>query len=59
MSLSQEQLKYAREWIAECADAGVFRDLEACDVDDLTDAEIERAIERHFGGGLEAFKEAA
>ena len=52
-TLTKEELRLAREWIADC----VWQDLESEELDDLSDEEITRGIRRHFSGGISAFKE--
>lgn len=55
--MNSEQLSQARDWIKECIPC--FRDLESEeDVDELTDAEVERGIEKHYDGGIAAFNAA-
>lgn len=41
----------ARGWISDC----VWANLEPDDVDDLTDEEIRRGVQRHYDGGWDAF----
>lgn len=53
-TLTKEELRLAREWIAEC----VWNDLEADEIDELSDSEILKGIRRHFAGGIAAFKES-
>lgn len=53
-TLTKEELKQAREWIAEC----VWSDLDANEIDELSDTEIMKGIRRHFSGGIPAFKES-
>lgn len=52
--LTEAQLTEAREWLKDIA--YTFRDLEADQVNELTDAEVERAIARHYDGGLTEFQ---
>lgn len=40
-----------REWLAECS----WRDIEPCEVDDLTTAEVIAGVRRHYSGGLRQF----
>jgi hypothetical protein len=49
--LTKNQMHMARHWIKEC----VWDDLEAEDVDELSDAVIVAGIERHWCGGLSDF----
>lgn len=49
--MSQDQLEAARAWISNCQ----WPDLEPDDIEMLTDAEVVRAIERHYAGGLAEF----
>lgn len=54
LRLDKSNLIEARDWIKECL--GCWRDLtEEDQVDELTDAEVESAIDRHFCGGVTAF----
>jgi hypothetical protein len=54
--MTQQQMLMAREWLIECTLAGCFRDIETeYEINELTDAEITQAIERHFSGGLVEF----
>lgn len=48
MTTTDIDLEEARGWIADC-----FEDAP----DDLSDAEVIQAIQRHYDGGLAAFKE--
>ena len=50
--LNADEIRAAREWIAEC----VWRDLDEDDIADLTDRQVERGIARHYDGGIEAFR---
>jgi hypothetical protein len=50
-TLTKDELTAAREWLKECA----WDDIEMEEFDELTDAQIERGIKRHFDGGLDAF----
>src|SRR3954466_4135279 len=61
ITLTQEQLKEARGWLADCE----WLDTEFMEAEDrfeffaeFPDATIERIVDRHFDGGLEAFIEA-
>ena len=55
MKLTKEQLEQAREWLADCT----WPDVEDSEEfwTEFSDEQIERGIERHFGGGLKAFIE--
>lgn len=46
-----ELISAAREWVSECT----WADLEPEDVDDLTDDEIKRGVERYYDGGWQGF----
>ena len=52
--LTDEELTEAREWIKDCIDC--WYDLDKDDVDELTNVEVEKAIERYFSGGIKEFK---
>jgi hypothetical protein len=56
--LNNIELLQAIEWLKECADCGIWIDMDADGIDDLSDAEIERAVMRNFDGGIESFKAA-
>lgn len=49
--MTTEQLTEARGWIADC----VWDDLDESEIADLSDAQIERGIRRHYDGGIEQF----
>lgn len=53
LRLNQEDMKAARDWLKDCAPC--WKDFSEEDVDDLTDEEVEAAVELHFEGGLTAF----
>ena len=54
MELSKEDLKAAREWIIECL--GTWRDIESEeDVEELSDAQVIKGIEKHYNGGIQQF----
>jgi hypothetical protein len=55
MTLTNEELHYARTWVAECD----WADLDDEDVAELTDEEIVDGIEAHYEGGVEQFKKDA
>ncbi len=40
-----------REWISDCQ----WRELDAADVGELTDAEVIEGVRRHYDGGITAF----
>jgi hypothetical protein len=44
----------ARDWIADCA----WNNLELDQIEELSDEQVRRGIERHYGGGWAAFSEA-
>lgn len=50
--LSPEELKAAREWLAEC----VWPDVEPEEFATLPELAIVRGIARHWDGGIEDFK---
>jgi hypothetical protein len=51
--LTKEELKLAREWVLDCQ----WRDIESeDDLNELSDAQIERGIKKHFSGGITEFK---
>ncbi|AFZ27236.1 hypothetical protein Cylst_5200 [Cylindrospermum stagnale PCC 7417] len=54
LKLSPQLIKAAKEWIADCT----WRDITEDDIELLSDEEIERGIQRHYSGGIEAFKQA-
>jgi hypothetical protein len=47
--------KAARETIAGCIGAAVWKDLELAEAEALTDAEALSGIERQFSGGIDEF----
>jgi hypothetical protein len=47
--------KAARETIADCIGAAVWKDLELAEAEALTDAEALSGIDRRFNGGLDEF----
>jgi hypothetical protein len=47
--------KAARETIADCIGAAVWKDLDLPDAGTLTDAEALSGIDRQFGGGIDEF----
>ena len=54
----------AREWLNDCADCGIWSDMEAGDFDAdaedaLSDAEIETTVDRHYDGGILGFVAAS
>lgn len=51
--LSPEELKAAREWLAEC----VWPDVEPEEFATLPELAIVRGVARHFDGGLAAFQQ--
>ena len=54
LRMNQAQLEQARAWIKDCL--GTWRDLESeDDVDECSDREIERGVERHYSGGIAQF----
>ena len=50
--LIADELLQAREWIADCQ----WPDLEESEVAGLSDGVIQKAISRHFDGGIQSFK---
>lgn len=44
-------LDEARAWISDCS----WPDLDPEEVDDMTDEQIRRGVERHYDGGWDAF----
>ena len=52
--LFEHELKEARDWIIECVDC--WNDLDAEDIEELTNNQVEKAIEKFFDGGIEEFK---
>ena len=59
--LTSSELDEARLWLLECADAGVWADepeqLEH-EIGTLAPAQLERAVDRYYAGGLVAFMAA-
>lgn len=49
--MTRTELKAALEWLMECS----WGDMDPEDFEELTDAEIERGIKRHYCGGIEQF----
>lgn len=49
--MTPEQLAEARGWISDC----VWPDLEPEDIDQLTAAQVQRGISRHYDGGITQF----
>jgi hypothetical protein len=49
--MTAEQLRNARNWIAEC----VWGDLEEEDISQLPETQVIAGIQRHYSGGLEQF----
>ena len=52
-----------RDWLNDCADCGIWADMEHGDFDAdadiaLTDREIVQAVQRHYDGGVTAFHQA-
>ena len=57
LELNQSELEEARDWIKDCL--GSWRDLETEeDVDDLSDSQVIKGINKNYCGGLKAFKES-
>jgi hypothetical protein len=52
MRMNARQLAAAREWIADCQ----WR--EEVDVNELSDRQVERGVQRHYEGGVDAFIQA-
>jgi hypothetical protein len=51
--LNKQELEAAREWLKDL----VFADIDDPEqIDELSDAEVEQGIKRHFSGGIKAFK---
>lgn len=57
--LNEQQTKQALDWLSELADSGCFRDYDSGEElkEDIGTcrSSIERAIERHYDGGLATF----
>jgi hypothetical protein len=52
--LNDQEIEQARDWLADCS----FRDvLNEDEIYEMPKTEIERAVETHYEGGVEAFKE--
>lgn len=52
--VSPEQIQAARSWIADCL--GGWTDLEdENDISELSDLEVLKGVNRHYGGGIESF----
>ncbi len=52
MRLTTEELREAREWLADIE----WSDLDSDDFRVFLDEQVEKAIERHWDGGIEDFK---
>jgi hypothetical protein len=53
MNLTEQELKIAREWIADCQ----WNDIDGeDDIDQLTPTEIARGIHKNYEGGIAGFK---
>ena len=50
--LTADELTQAREWIADCQ----WPDLDESEIAGLSDGAIQKAVARHFDGGIESFK---
>lgn len=53
MKLTKKQLKIGRDWIKDC----IWSDLEQNEIDELSDFQIEKGIQRNYAGGLTSFIE--
>lgn len=54
LSMTKEQIQYAREWISEC----VWADLEEEQIKELSDEQVIKGVKKHFCGGIPAFIES-
>lgn len=52
----RSELDSARSWLRDCAEAGMFQDLEGSDVAELTDEQVIGGIGRWYEGGVRAFE---
>lgn len=55
LTLTAAELLHARDWIMDCTWGDIDSDE---DIEQMTDAEIQRGIARHFSGGIAAFKQS-
>lgn len=46
-----EVIQEARDWISECS----WNDLDADEIDDLSDEEVLKGVKKHYSGGLDGF----
>ncbi|MFM7440361.1 MAG: hypothetical protein ACKO2V_17485 [Snowella sp.] len=53
MMLTQEEIEEAKAWILDCQWLDIHSE---DDLDDLSNEEIEKGIDKHFDGGIEQFK---
>jgi hypothetical protein len=53
--LTPQQLLEAKNWIKDCCP---WLDLQADQVDEMTDREVIAGIKRHYDGGIKAFSAA-
>jgi len=51
MYLTPEQIKEAREWIADC----IWQNLDLDAVDELPDERVELGVKYHYAGGIAQF----
>ena len=55
MKLTEQELKFAREWVSDCQ----WTDIDCeDDIDQLSSVEIERGIQKNYEGGIAGFKES-
>lgn len=55
LSLTSEEILKARDWMVECADCLIWRDIrDSDDVRQLTDEEVVKGIRKHYG--IQEFK---
>ncbi len=53
---SAAHIKIMREWVSECAGSWVEDEEE---IEEMSDMQIVRGVQRHFDGGLDAFMVAS
>jgi hypothetical protein len=55
VQLSHEEVEKAKDWLADCS----FRDIaDEDEIYEMSDAEIQKAVSKHYDGGIHAFKQS-